>query len=114
MPLSYSSLLVVFFLRRRNRRRDRRPQAPLPERVVVGAARIFRECFQARLHTHISDGREAGALGRTIAAKAATFDLEGLHLKLFPRSRIQINVDCRSVQFSSTAAAGALGATGPP
>ena len=52
--------------------------------------------------------------GRTIAAKAGTFDLEGMNLKLFPCSRIQINVGCRSVQSSSTAAADARGDTGPP
>ena len=38
----------------------------------------------------------------------------GQNLKLFPRSRIQINVGCRSVQSSSTAAAGTLSDTGPP
>lgn len=38
----------------------------------------------------------------------------GQNLKLFPRSRIQINVDYRSVQSSSTAAEGASAATGPP
>lgn len=38
----------------------------------------------------------------------------GQNLKLFPRSRIQINVGCRSIQSSSTAAAGAPSDTGPP